>query len=101
VYCAAAHTQGAKKAGLPEEQILAARRFQSPDARRQALLSFVRRVIDTKGFVSDEELSAVRKAGYSDGQIAEVAGYIGLATFSNLFNHLNGTALDFPESPMA
>jgi uncharacterized peroxidase-related enzyme len=98
-YCAAAHTQVAKRVGLPEDQILAARRFQSPDAKREALLAFVRRVIDTKGHVSDEELSAVRKAGYSDGQIAESVAYIGLATYSNLFNHVNGTSLDFPDIP--
>ena len=32
----------------------------------------------------------------SDGQIAETIAYIGLATYSNLFNHVYGTELDFP-----
>ncbi|WP_372725350.1 carboxymuconolactone decarboxylase family protein [Novipirellula sp.] len=66
------------------------------DINRGALLEFVRRVIASRGFVSDDELNEVRAAGYSDGQIAEAVGYIGLATYSNLFNHVNDTALDFP-----
>ncbi|QDU96470.1 carboxymuconolactone decarboxylase family protein [Lignipirellula cremea] len=95
-YCVSAHTVIAKKAGLLEEETLAVRRFESPDAKRAALLEFVRKVIAAKGFVADAEIEAVRTAGYSSGQIAEAVGYIGLATFSNLFNHVNDTELDFP-----
>jgi len=98
-YCVSAHTAIAKKTGMSEDEIVAARRFGAPDERRQALLAFVRRVIDTKGHVADEDIAAVREAGYSDGQIAESIGYIGLATFSNLFNHVHDTALDFPAAP--
>ena len=95
-YCVSAHTMVAKKIGLTMEETLAARRFLSTDKKRATLLEFVRRVIASKGFVSDDELSEVQTAGYSDGQIAEAVGYIGLATYSNLFNHVNGTTLDFP-----
>lgn len=95
-YCVSAHTLVAKKVGLNEEQALAARLFRSSDDRAAALLAFVRKVIDTRGHVTDDDLAAVRQAGYSDGQIAEAVGYIGLATFSNLFNHVNDTTLDFP-----
>tara|TARA_R110002167_G_scaffold291727_1_gene496524 strand:- start:814 stop:1350 length:537 start_codon:yes stop_codon:yes gene_type:complete len=95
-YCVSAHTMVAKKIGLTNEETLAARRFFSADKKRAALLEFVRRVIASRGFVSDDELNEVRTAGYSDGQIAEAVGYIGLATYSNLFNHVNDTELDFP-----
>ncbi|MEX1028019.1 MAG: carboxymuconolactone decarboxylase family protein, partial [Candidatus Paceibacterota bacterium] len=57
------------------------------------------KVIATKGFVKDDDIDTVRGAGYSDGQIAESIGYIGLATFSNLFNHVHDTPLDFPPAP--
>lgn len=98
-YCASAHSLVARNAGLSDNTILAARRFESPDEKHQALLRFVERVIKTKGFVDDKDLASVREAGYSDGQIVEAIGYIALATFSNLFNHVHDTPLDFPAAP--
>ncbi len=99
-YCVSAHTFIAKnKVGLSDEEIMAVRTFQSPDAKRQALLAFVKRVIETKGFVEDSEVEAVRQAGYDDGQIVEAVAYIGLATYSNLFNAVYDTPLDFPPAP--
>lgn len=95
-YCVSAHSMLAKHIGVSDEETLAARQFHSPNEKRAALLEFVRKVIATKGFVKDEDLEAVRGAGYSDGQVAEAIGYIGLATFSNLFNHVHDTLLDFP-----
>ncbi|TWU20482.1 Alkyl hydroperoxide reductase AhpD [Novipirellula galeiformis] len=95
-YCVSAHTMLAKNVGLSNEETLAARRFLSSDEKLNALLEFVQKVIASRGFVSDEELEAVQAAGYTDGQIAEAIGYIGLATFSNLFNHVHDTPLDFP-----
>jgi uncharacterized peroxidase-related enzyme len=99
LYCVSAHSMLAKRVGLSDEETLAARQFHSPNQQRAALLEFVRRVIATKGFVRDEDIEAVRQAGYGDGQIAESIGYIGLATFSNLFNHVHDTPLDFPAVP--
>ncbi|QDV69153.1 Alkyl hydroperoxide reductase AhpD [Rosistilla carotiformis] len=95
-YCVSAHSMLAKKVGVANDEILAARQFQSGDKKHEALLTFIRRVIASRGLVSDAELQAVQSAGYTDGQIAEAVGYIGLATFSNLFNHVNDTTLDFP-----
>ena len=96
-YCVSAHTMIAtRQAGLSESDTLAARRFESTDNKRAALLEFVSKVITTRGFVSDEDLAKVQSAGYTDCQITEAIGYIGLATFSNLFNHVHDTPLDFP-----
>jgi AhpD family alkylhydroperoxidase len=98
-YCVSAHTMLAKRAGMSDEQILAIRKFQPQSDKLRALVKFVLRVMETKGFVDDADVAAVRKAGYSDGQIAESVAYIGLATYSNLFNHVFNTPLDFPEAP--
>jgi uncharacterized peroxidase-related enzyme len=98
-YCLSAHTMIAKKAGMTDEQIKAIRQFDPLSPKHQALLTFVRRVMETKGFVSDAEVAAVRGAGYSDGQIAESIAYIGLATYSNYFNHVHDTPLDLPQAP--
>jgi uncharacterized peroxidase-related enzyme len=98
-YCVSAHAAVAKRVGMSDEQIAAIRKFAPQSAKHQALVRLVMRVIETKGLVKDEDLQAVRSAGYSDGQIAETIAYIGLATYSNLFNHVNDTALDFPPAP--
>lgn len=98
-YCVAAHTGVAKKVGLSDDQIKAIRRFEPESSQHQSLLTFVRRVMETKGFVEDADVEDVRQAGYTDGQIAEAVGYIGLATFSNYFNHVYDTPLDFPQAP--
>lgn len=102
VYCVSAHTMLAKGVGLSEDETRRVRQFGSDDERRSALLAFAKKVIETKGFVADEDLATVREAGYTDGQIVETIGYIALATFSNFFNHVHETELDFPEaSPLA
>lgn len=96
-YCVSAHTLVAtKQAGLSESETLEARKFLAADKKHAALLEFIRKVIDSKGFVSDKDLVEVQAVGYTDGQITEAIGYIGLATFSNLFNHVHDTPLDFP-----
>ena len=98
-YCVAAHTLFAKKAGLNEDEVLNIRRFSPDSAKHQALSTFVTRVMETQGHIDDADIAAVREAGYTDGQIAESIAYIGLATYSNLFNHVYGTELDFPPVP--
>jgi uncharacterized peroxidase-related enzyme len=98
-YCLSAHTGLAKKAGFSDDEVLAVRRSEPTAENHKALLRFVLRVIDTKGFVDDADLAAVRRAGYTDGQIAEAIAFIGLATYSNLFNHVFSTPLDLPAAP--
>jgi uncharacterized peroxidase-related enzyme len=98
-YCVAAHTLIAQRGGMSEDEVLAIRKFAPKNPKHQALVTFVKRVIDTKGFVQDADVAAVKKAGYTDGQIAETVGYIALATFSNFFNHVYDTPLDFPPVP--
>ncbi len=98
-YCVAAHTTIAKRIGFTDEQVLAVRKFEPETENHRALAAFVRRVIETKGHVADADIAAVRGVGYTDGQIAEAIAYIGLATYSNFFNHVYGTDLDFPPAP--
>jgi len=59
-------------------------------------LHFGRKLVETRGQVSDGDVDAVRRAGLSDGEIAEVAG-VALNIFSNYFNHVAATDIDFPK----
>ena len=42
---------------------------------------------------------AVRNAGFGDGEIAEMVAVVCLNLFTNYFNHVAQTDLDFPEAP--
>jgi alkylhydroperoxidase family enzyme len=52
-----------------------------------------------RGLVDDADIAAVREAGHGDAEIAEVVAHVGLNTFTNYFNHVAGTTLDFPKVP--
>ena len=99
-YCLAAHTTIGKGAGLTEAQTIGARQGHiEGDAKLDALAKFALALHTKKGFVEDSDLQAFRAAGYNDGAIAEVTLVYGLATFTNFFNHVNDTAIDFPAAP--
>ena len=95
-YCLAAHTQVGKGVGIDEEQALSIRQGTSDDPRTQALIDFTRAILETKGYVSDEQLDAFRGAGFDDAAVVEVIGGIAVNTFTNLFNHVHETEIDFP-----
>lgn len=98
-YCLAAHTVTGQGKGLSEEEIIAIRKGEVKDEKRAALVKFTHAVVESKGFVTDEEIQAFRLAGYGDEQVAEVCTILAQKTLSNYFNHINDTELDFPAAP--
>jgi len=46
--------------------------------------------------MTDADFAAVREAGYSDTQLAEVIATVALNVFSNYFSVAAGTDIDFP-----
>jgi uncharacterized peroxidase-related enzyme len=96
-YCLAAHTLLSKKMGLDREAIMALRQGRpSGDARNDALATFVSHLITTSGTVRTDVVTAVKQAGVTDAQIVDVAMAIASIAFTNLFNRVNDTTLDFP-----
>jgi uncharacterized peroxidase-related enzyme len=96
-YCLAAHTMVGKMHGLDVAEMTALRCGQaSGDARLDALSSLARVLVETHGVVPVDALDSVRRAGYTDAQIVDVVLAITSITFTNLFNRLNDTTLDFP-----
>jgi len=98
-YCLAAHTTVGKAIGLTPDQVRDARLGGAVDTRTDALLKFARRVVETRGKVADADLAAVRAAGWDDGAVAEVVAHVALSLFTNYFNNVAGTDLDFPKAP--
>ena len=95
-YCLAAHTAIGGSLGLSREDLLAARQAASGDARTAGLLAFARALVLQRGLVSDADLRAVRAAGVSDAEIAEVVAVVALNVLTNWFNHVAQTPVDFP-----
>ncbi len=69
---------------------------ESQDGQTRAALQFARAVVEKRGQVSDEDLDDVRAAGYGDPQIAEIVAVVALNIFTNYFNHVAATDIDFP-----
>jgi uncharacterized peroxidase-related enzyme len=100
-YCLSAHSLLGKMAGLKPDEIAASRNSHSSDTKRQAGLKFAQAIVAERGNVSDAELDEVRRAGYSDGEITEIVAHVALNIFTNYFNHVAGTDVDFPRVPVS
>jgi len=98
-YCLAAHTAMGKGVGLSEDDVIASRQGGSTDSKTQAGLEFARQVVSSQGWVSDDDYNAVIQAGYSSEEIIEIVALVAKNLFANYFNHIAGTAIDFPAAP--
>jgi uncharacterized peroxidase-related enzyme len=96
-YCEAAHSLLARMAGFTPDALKQIRKGEATgDASRDALVQFVRKLIKGSGTVSDEDFAAIKNAGYTDAQLVDIALAITVITFTNVFNRINDTTLDFP-----
>ncbi|MDB5975599.1 MAG: alkylhydroperoxidase AhpD family core domain protein [Nevskia sp.] len=96
-YCVAAHSLLGKMAGVKPEALKQAREGQpTGDAKRDALVHFVRTLQQTSGTISDEAYAAIRAAGYTEAEQVDIALAIATTVFTNVFNRVNDTAVDFP-----
>lgn len=95
-FCVAGHTSVAvNRAKLPDEVVSALREQATvPEAKLEALATFAREVIATRGNVSDAIYSAFKAAGYSEGHALEVILGVSLATLCNFANVFADTPLN-------
>ena len=96
-YCVSAHTALGKQAGLDETQMLSARMGGTSEDKSDAAVKFARAVLDNSGDVTTSELQAVRDAGFSEGEVVEIIGLVGLNTLTNFFAKAARIDIDFPE----
>lgn len=95
-YCASAHTFVGKKNGLSDDELAANLAGKSNDDRTNAILSFAKAIVQKHGFVSDAEVTSIRNAGLSDGEVIELIAVVVANIFTNYFNHVAQTEIDFP-----
>jgi uncharacterized peroxidase-related enzyme len=96
-YCLSAHTYiGKNMNGLADSEMEANREGGSSDAKAAAAVRFAAKVVRTRGHVAEEDVAAVKSAGYSDAQVVEIIAHVALNTLTNYLNVALGTEIDFP-----
>ena len=50
-----------------------------------------------QGRATQSDVDAVRGAGFTDGEIAEIIAHVALNIFTNYFNNTAGVEVDFPK----
>ena len=96
-YCLSAHTYlGKNLAKLDDAEISANRNGASTDPKADAAVRFAVKVVRARGHVSDDDVRAVRSAGYDDAQVIEIVLHVALNTWTNYINMVAETDIDFP-----
>jgi len=96
-YCLSAHTYlGLNVAKLDNTEVRRNREGHSGDAKADAAIVFARRVVESRGRVSDAELAAVKAAGYSEAQVIEIVANVAINVLTNFVNNVARTDVDFP-----
>ena len=94
-YCVPAHTGLAKQDGVPDEIIQALRdNKELPDVRLNALRTFVLKVVDKRGEVSEADVEAFLQAGFDQRNVLDVILGVAHKTLSNYSNHITQTPVD-------
>lgn len=95
-YCASAHTAIGKMTGVDADELARNLEGNASDPKVQALLTLATSIVQNRGFLSDQDLTQARAAGVSDAELVEVVATIAINTFTNYFNHIAQTTIDFP-----
>jgi uncharacterized peroxidase-related enzyme len=96
-YCLAIHTYVSSEfGGMSSDDIDLSRAGSSVDPKRAAVARFAKRVVESRGQVSDADLEAVRGAGYTDPQILAIVTVAVQALLTNFINNVNQTDIDIP-----
>lgn len=96
-YCLSAHTYiGANLIKIDAVTLEAARNGNATDAKTDAILKFAKIVVSKKGKLSDADVSIVKSAGVSEGEVGEIIGHVAMNVMTNYFNIVANTEIDFP-----
>jgi uncharacterized peroxidase-related enzyme len=96
-YCLTVHSFTAEHmAKLPANEIILARKGHASDPKRDATVQFARKVIESRGHVTDADLKTVRDAGYTDANVMEIVALVAMYSLTNFFNNVFDPEKDFP-----
>jgi AhpD family alkylhydroperoxidase len=94
-YCLSLHTWRARnRIGLDDAEITANRNGASNDPKAEAAVRFAARLV--RGAVGDDEVGALKAAGYGDAEIIEIVLHAGLNTLASIITRAGEPGIDFP-----
>jgi uncharacterized peroxidase-related enzyme len=82
--------------GLDDAEITANRSGASNDPKAEAAVCFAVKLVRTQGAVGDDDLRALKAAGYDDAEIIEIVLHAGLNMLAGTINKTCEPDVDFP-----
>ncbi len=82
----AMHSRTARAAGVPLDEVAAARQFTSKDEREAALLRYLQAILEDAGRPAMHLHEEAREAGWDDEQILEAIAALALEVFTAMVN---------------
>ena len=95
-YCLSAHTALGEMVGLGRDEILSSRQAVAADKKVDAALKLAKTIVARRGDVTHDDIKRITDAGYSQGEVAEIIANVALNVFTNYFNQVAQTEIDFP-----
>ena len=95
-YCASAHTAVGGMAGLDKADMESALNGAALDGRNGALAEISRKITVSRGNLTDADIAAFEAAGFDKSDLIEVIANVSANLFTNYFNHIAATEIDFP-----
>jgi alkylhydroperoxidase family enzyme len=68
----------------------------SSDSKRDAAVRFAKKLLETRGKVTESDLDIVRQAGFTDANLVEIIALSVQFLFTNFINNVFDTPIDFP-----
>ncbi len=95
-YCMSAHTALLKLSGVRQEEVAANLNGSSSDPKTSRALHFAQSLVKEHGRVDRDELSGLKRVGFSDAEITEIVAAVSINIFVNYLNHISEPEADFP-----
>jgi uncharacterized peroxidase-related enzyme len=96
-YCRVAHTYRAITfSQSTADEITLNRQGKSSDPKRGAAALFAKTVVERRGNIDDDDLIAVRSAGWTDADIVAIVALSAQFMMTNVLNNVAQTTADFP-----
>jgi uncharacterized peroxidase-related enzyme len=100
-YSLAAVSGIARRSGVSDQVLDAARAADAEDPRSAAVLGFAVDLVRMHGRLPEARVAALKAHGFTDGEIAEVIAGVGLNVFRAYFNLTARPVLDFAPAASA
>jgi uncharacterized peroxidase-related enzyme len=94
-YCVSAHSTMALGAQVAADVVASIRDGRSlKDAKHEALRVATIKMVNERGYLSEQDRRRFFAAGYTPGQLLEVVGWVAVKTLTNYTNHIANTPID-------